>query len=375
VTDESQLLSLLISSLYDAALSKEAWPAVLAKVCRFVGGSSGNFFSQHSSSRGAVLHFSWNNDEEYERLYLEEYYKYNPLVPATSFVEVGKVFSQSDLIPYDEFHETRFYKEWVAPQGLVDVIGANLERSGSGAAMLAVRRREKDGYVDDECRRKVALVVPHMQRAVAIGKVVDSHRNTVAALSGTLMSLADAVFLVDMRGRIVFLNASAETLLRNGLIVRGAQSVMQAADNKSNRALQTAIAAAEQGDVSAKGAAVALTPPPEQWLAHVLPISAATRESASMPASAKVAVFVRKACVQTPTALETVAKLHKLTAMEVRVLQAVVDIGGAPLTADALGISEATVKTHLRNIYQKTDCRRQADLVKLVAGSTSPFQG
>jgi DNA-binding CsgD family transcriptional regulator len=57
----------------------------------------------------------------------------------------------------------------------------------------------------------------------------------------------------------------------------------------------------------------------------------------------------------------------------VRVLQAVVEIGGAPLAAEALGISETTVKTHLRNLFQKTDCRRQADLVKLVAGAASPF--
>ena len=85
------------------------------------------------------------------------------------------------------------------------------------------------------------------------------------------------------------------------------------------------------------------------------------------------AVFVRKASLENPTELEIVAKLYKLTAMEVRVLQAVVEIGGAPLAAEALGVSEATIKTHLRNLFQKTDCRRQADLVKLVAGAASPF--
>ena len=86
-------------------------------------------------------------------------------------------------------------------------------------------------------------------------------------------------------------------------------------------------------------------------------------------------MFVRKAKLEDPSALETIAKLYKLTAMEVRVLQAVVEIGGAPLTAEALGISETTVKTHLRNLFQKTDCRRQVDLVKLLAGAASPFRG
>jgi DNA-binding CsgD family transcriptional regulator len=33
-----------------------------------------------------------------------------------------------------------------------------------------------------------------------------------------------------------------------------------------------------------------------------------------------------------------------------------------------LGISQATVKTHLHNLFRKTGTRRQSELVKLVAG-------
>jgi DNA-binding CsgD family transcriptional regulator len=108
---------------------------------------------------------------------------------------------------------------------------------------------------------------------------------------------------------------------------------------------------------------------------HVLPLTASTRKKAGIPDAVTAAVFVRKASLENPTALETIAKLYKLTAMEVRVLQSVVEIGGTPLTAEALGISETTVKTHLRNLFQKTDSRRQADLVKLLAGAASPFLG
>lgn len=373
--DETRALSALIAEIYDAALVKDAWAGVLAKVCTFVGASAGNFFSQQSSSRDAVLHFSWGNDAHYERLYMEEYYKLNPLVPALSFVDVGIVFSQSDLIPYDEFHQTRFYKEWVAPQGLLDVLGANLDKSATGSAMLAMRRSVQDGYVDAECRRKLELIVPHMRRAVLIGNVIETHKCTTAALTGTLMALSDAVFILDGRARIVFCNAAGEGLLRRNTIVRVVQAQLSAVDNKANRRLQEAVAAAECGDVAGKGVAVALSPIPDQWLAHVMPLSRSAREQAGIPDTATAAVFVRKAGVESPSALETVAKLYRLTAMEVRVLQAVVDLGGAPVAAEALGIAEATVKTHLRNLYQKTDCRRQADLVKLVAGSASPFLG
>ena len=102
----------------------------------------------------------------------------------------------------------------MAPQGLVDVLGANLDKSAASSAMLAICQHQQ-GRVDDECRRKLQLVVPHMQRAVAIGNVIETHKTTVAALSDTLMGLADAVFLVDCRGRIVFSNAAGLLLLRS----------------------------------------------------------------------------------------------------------------------------------------------------------------
>jgi DNA-binding CsgD family transcriptional regulator len=42
--------------------------------------------------------------------------------------------------------------------------------------------------------------------------------------------------------------------------------------------------------------------------------------------------------------------------------------------ASALGISEATVKTHLQRLFAKTATNRQADLVKLLAAHTSPLR-
>jgi DNA-binding CsgD family transcriptional regulator len=33
-----------------------------------------------------------------------------------------------------------------------------------------------------------------------------------------------------------------------------------------------------------------------------------------------------------------------------------------------LGVSQATVKTHLNNIFRKTGATRQSELIKLVAG-------
>jgi len=70
--------------------------------------------------------------------------------------------------------------------------------------------------------------------------------------------------------------------------------------------------------------------------------------------------------VSSTPAVDAAAQRYKLTTAEKRVLSAVMGSGGVRSVATALEISEATVKTHLQNIFGKTGARRQIDLVKLV---------
>jgi FixJ family two-component response regulator len=46
--------------------------------------------------------------------------------------------------------------------------------------------------------------------------------------------------------------------------------------------------------------------------------------------------------------------------------------GAVPEVAAALGVADTTIKTHLSRVFEKTGATRQADLVKLVAGFSSP---
>jgi len=374
---ESEVLSALIADTYDAALDPPLWPGVLEKVCAFVRGSAANLFFQDFASKSAGVYFQWGNDLGYEQLYLEKYVKLNPLFPALTFFEVGAVRSQSDIIPYAEFHETRFYREWVRPQGVVDVVFANLEKSATASAVLAVRRHERDGYVDDEARRRMALIVPHVRRAVLIGNVIDFHKTAAVMLTDTLAGFAAGVFLVDTNGQIVFVNASGQVMLGEGKILRDGQGRFTAANAEADQVLRDVFAAAGSGDIAigVKGISVPLPGTEgEGWLAHVLPLTAGARREAGITHAAAAAVFVRKASLDSsPSVMETIAKLYKLTPSELRVLQAVVEIGGMPAVADALGISESTVRTHLKSLFEKTGTHRQADLVKLVAGASSPF--
>jgi DNA-binding CsgD family transcriptional regulator len=109
-------------------------------------------------------------------------------------------------------------------------------------------------------------------------------------------------------------------------------------------------------------------PSGERYVAHVMPLTSGARRLAAKPYAAAVVLFVHKIAFQTPSAPEVIAKTFKLTPTELRILLSIVQVGGVPETAEALGITENTVKTHLRRLFEKTGASRQVDLVKLVAG-------
>ena len=112
---------------------------------------------------------------------------------------------------------------------------------------------------------------------------------------------------------------------------------------------------------------------PDARLAHVLPLTSGLHRPTGNRSTAAAAVFVRKAALDIPTSVETLARIYKLTGSEARVLHGVVEIGGAREIAKALGIAETTVRTHLQSLFAKSGARRQADLVKLVAEHASPL--
>ena len=313
----------------------------------------------------------FNDDPYYSKLYFEKYLPMNPVFPAATFMETGVVHTTNDIIPQSELVKTRFYKEWIEPQGIVDAIAVNLEKGTTRSSLLNIRMHESDGVADEQALRRTGLLVPHLQRAVAIGRLFDQGKAVESALTETLDHVEAAVFLAGADGHIAFANAPAMALLDEGNLVRQTGGSLSAVDPAADQMIRDILVAAEKGDASvgARGVAVPLSEDPQQgWFAHVLPLTSGSRQHSGVMYSAAAAIFIRKASPESPAPLEAISIRYKLTASEVRVLDAVLKANGVKAMADMLGVSQATVKTHLQNLFRKTATGRQSDLVKLVAG-------
>ena len=376
---EMDLFSLLIGDIYDAALDPTLWTDVLGRAAVFVGGISATLFAKDAASTsGGVVYDDGRIDPYYKQLYFETYIRLDPATTGHFFSEICEPIATEDLIPYDEFIETRFYREWAKPQNLVDFVTTALDKSATNAAFFGVFRHERDGLVDDGARKRMRLIAPHVRRAVLVGKVIDLKTATASAFADVLNGISAGMLLVDAAGRIVHANAAGHALLEEGDYLRVAGARLVATDPSADRALAEIFAAAGTGDaeLGTRGVSLPLTSRNgERYVAHVLPLAAGARRHAAAGYAAAAALFVHRASLSGPAAPEVIAKAYKLTPTELRVLLAIVEVGGVPEVAEALGVGSETVRTHLRRVYEKTGVHRQADLVKLVASYISPLAG
>jgi DNA-binding CsgD family transcriptional regulator len=371
VVSELIELSAVIADIYDAAIEPALWQQALASIVTYVGGHSGVlFWHDAASERAQALHL-FNDDPHYTRLYFEKYLPMNPVFPAATFMAEGAVHSTTDIISQEELEQTRFYKEWIAPQGIGDSLAVNLEKGTTRSSLLNVRMDTALGFENDEARSRMTLLVPHLQRAVAIGRLFDQSNATEQALTTTLDHVEAAVFLVGSGGAIAFANDPAKAMLDEATLVRARDNALHAVADDTDRVLHDIFTGAAKGDVSigVRGVSVRLTDSSEErWFAHVLPLTSGRRQEAGQANHAVAAVFIRKTAPNASPPLEAITKLYRLTAGEVRVLDAVLKVNGVKAIAETLGVSQATVKTHLQNVFRKTGTKRQSDLVKLVAG-------
>jgi DNA-binding CsgD family transcriptional regulator/PAS domain-containing protein len=226
--------------------------------------------------------------------------------------------------------------------------------------------------IGDGERRHVAPVAPDARQALFIGKAIDSRPFAAAAFAETLDGLGAGIFLVDAGRRILHANKAGHDMLRADDFLRSIKGQLVARDAQANQTLGDICDDNGDGSTDARGLSVPFAARNgERYVMHVLPLASAAR-TGGVAHGAVATLFVRKVALDS-THREIFARTFELTPAELRVLEAIVEVGGVPETSAALGIAESTVKTHLHRVFAKTGTRRQADLVKLAAGYSNPL--
>lgn len=361
----------MIARIYDAAVDPQTWPGALESLCLFIGGDQALMYWHDALKPDVDTLFRFNDDPHYSRLYEARYAALNPLFPAFAFHPVGTVVSASDVVPDAEMEQTRFHQEWLAPQAMTGSLGVVLEKDATRAAFLTIQWRGKP--IEPAARYKMALLAPHLLRAVAIGRLFVSGSRREAALTGALDHVEAGVLLVSETGRLVFANAHGRRMIEGGRLLREVGGRVRATSTVADRAIFDHLRVIRDHDgMPADDHAIPLSNEADgRWTATVLPLSDNRLGRTVAPQGAMAAIFVRSSSPAIVSPLEAFARRYELTASEIRVVEAMLRLTGVNAIADALGIAGSTVRTHLKHIFRKSGTHTQAELIRMIAGLSS----
>lgn len=337
-------LSSAIESIYDAALEPARWPDALTRSAAFVGAQAAGLLAKSAIDRVGSIHHQVGVEQQFIALYENEFWQFDPLAPLQLFA-VGEIVVTADYIADTEFREGRFYREWAAPQGWIDAANMVVEKSALMFSLLSFIRSAAAGMVDDEMRRRIRLIFPHVRRAVLIGDALKTTDLAADRLAAAMDRLNAGLFLLDREGNVVHANAPGHAMIADNVL--------------PGRELASPGAAPAARELEGRDG--------RHYVAHLLPLDTGRRRRIGESAGATSALFVEPATFAKPSVPELIGERYGLTPAELRVLLAMADADGTAAVARRLGVSEATVSTHLARLFDKTGTTRQVELVKLLA--------
>jgi DNA-binding CsgD family transcriptional regulator len=372
----ARLLS-VVGDIYDTTLDPSLWNNTLKRIVEDVGADHGARSCALLSMGGAGevrLGYKVGITPHFTESYIEHYGKFDP-THAIRLSDVGQIHSVEDWVPMEDYRKGHYYREWVKPQQFEDAASVLLDKSADGFSYLGLIK--SGGPVDERLRRALVPIVPHLRRAVLIGQILNRRNAIAAPIEHALDAINAGIFLLDRGGNITHLNEGGRDILERKDFLRTERGRLVAADPQLNRILREAVAASVLGDGATRNESIALpftAHDGERFVGHMLPLTAGQRRRTGIVFDAATILFVRKTSLDVLQASDIIKDVFKLTPAEARVLLTIVEAGGVAESAKNLDVAESTVKTHLGRIFTKTDTKRQADLVKLVAAFASPVR-
>jgi DNA-binding CsgD family transcriptional regulator len=365
----------LLNKIYGAVADPQRWPEALANVSDHVGSIGGMLLYNAPQGGKHLIVLARLNPDLVDIFH--KHHVWNQWALAMKDQAFDQVVIMGSLVEHRIIEKTGFYADVLAPQRIEDTLNIShrgMARDGGNGGFgfsLSARGAERA----EQARRRLQRLTPHLCRALDatlhLGPLMDGSRQ----LTRVLQLMPSAAVLLDSRQRIVHANPAAEMLLRNGdgltCSSNGGLRLSAVLPDESvalARTLAEALRVADGGD-DVLGEPLRLTRPSgaAPLLVVPVPLPRPAFPFWELSGIARLLVLIidpNNRNLAAATALQTT---FGLTAAEARVATLVASGLTGPQTAEVLGVSPATIKTHLARCFAKIGIRSQVELARIIA--------
>jgi DNA-binding CsgD family transcriptional regulator len=348
-----------LEACHDALIVPERWPTALQHVADALAVSSCTF-TPVDGDRGCVP-FSTGHLEFVPLWCRNQSHAPCPFtgkaLPFVSNYVIDDQFLKADdrkKLPY--FHET-------AGPGNRDWWAAGFFAIADRQWFLSVYRDRTRGRFSNSDGRYLARVAPEFGRIWALAEKLEAKK--VSSTLAILDQMKCPALMIDSRGAVRNLNRLAESLLERDLYLHHGR--LWSSDPTSNRRIKLLVEAilATTPGITPSLNQVVINRANAPWLLiEAMPVTALGSDFFNEGRALLLLTDLTEPAASDARLLATVLGL---TPAEAKLAAKLASGSGIEGAAASLGLSRETVRTQLKAVFGKTNTRRQAELVALVA--------
>ena len=272
--------------------------------------------------------------------------------------------------------DSPLYLDWMKPNGVFHVGGAQFVDNATHRAGIAILREEKAGEWDEGEIRVIDEILPHLARALNIHSEFTHLRLKQDALLQGLDRLVIGLILYDHNAQPVYINPTAKAIIEQHPALSlhdGDLLLTNPEDEKNLRKTIAATADIDPDDSWKQSVAIGITHPDAEAPLPLLvtPMHAHLITSDLDYEGAKVAVFLTDPNLQQPISIDSLVSVYNLTPSEAQVAISLANGHSIDEIANASHHSAHTIRSQLKSVFRKTGVSRQSELIKLLL--TGPF--
>ncbi len=360
----------LVRAIHAAALNAGDWPSVLERLRAHLDARVVTL-GRHEFATGSDSSMVESPGSQAFGIGMAEFSARNPWFLSSDDYLPGRVMTGDELISHNDLRRTDFYRGFLQPRGLLHLLCGVVDQRPRSAHVLSAYRAETQPPFDAREKSELASLLDHVTLALQAQWRWQEAHDLAQALLGLSDHDANPAILVTADGEPIYSNPAARLLLErhHGLRLDGSHVVAASAGER--RLLSETIARVAREDAVHDGAApavltIANTPP----LPPVVVVVRAAGQVFRQQVGARrglVMLAVRGSHSGHDPATCVFARQYELTAAQSKVSALVFAGQSLSTIAQSLNLSENTVRSHLKQIFQKTDTHGQMELVHLHA--------
>jgi len=363
----------VIGQIYEASYRPEEWPNTLKAVSDLTQSKSASLIYRDTIYPEASFTVSWGIPSETLIAYKEEYCAIDPFFELTSGNPLGSVSTDHTLVPNRQELEAlcgKFFTNYMKPHDHFHIGGATLFDDKDKMAAIAIQRGQGSGPWSDTDLEQLTELVPHFQRAFNIYNEFTRLKLQEQALYNIVDSIILGIIIVNADQQVVYTNPMADRVTKEHSSISVIEHRLRFNYNRDHEIFQTKFleaqhhAAQSQTYSSVMGLESAIDELPISLM--VARLSQSHLLSFAGNSAGNIVLFISDPNQKQEISGSVLSLVYGLSPKEANVAVALANGFSIDEISKNSSRSIHTIRTQLKNIFQKTGATSQGQLIKLL---------